>query len=141
MKCQELVLGFKMQEQWCYLLYRRHQKRTCSFTPQADGGMLMCDIQALLSFRTFLVIQVEVLVSQLCSDLCYPMDCSPPGSSVHGISKARILKWGHFLLQGIFPIQRSNHYFLNWQVDSLAWGHLGNPLFIQMLSVKKVIEL
>ena len=24
---------------------------------------------------------------------CNPMDCSPPGSSVHGISQARILKW------------------------------------------------
>ena len=25
--------------------------------------------------------------------LCYPMDCSPPGSSAHGILQARILKW------------------------------------------------
>ena len=28
---------------------------------------------------------------QLC--LCDPMDCSPPGSSVHGILQARILEW------------------------------------------------
>ena len=27
------------------------------------------------------------------SDSCYPMDCSLPGSSVHGILQARILKW------------------------------------------------
>ena len=27
------------------------------------------------------------------SDFCDSMDCSPPGSSVHGISKARILEW------------------------------------------------
>ena len=26
--------------------------------------------------------------------LCDPMDCSPPGSSVHWISRARILEWG-----------------------------------------------
>ena len=26
--------------------------------------------------------------------LCNPMDCSPPGSSVHGIIQARILEWG-----------------------------------------------
>ena len=26
--------------------------------------------------------------------LCYPMDCSPPGSSVHGIFQARVLEWG-----------------------------------------------
>ena len=25
--------------------------------------------------------------------LCNPMDCSPPGSSVHGISQARLLEW------------------------------------------------
>ena len=28
---------------------------------------------------------VCVLVPQSCPTLCYPMDCSPPGSSVHGI--------------------------------------------------------
>ena len=27
-----------------------------------------------------------------CPTLCYPMDCSPPGSSVHGILQARILE-------------------------------------------------
>ena len=27
------------------------------------------------------------------SNSCFPMDCSPPGSSVHGISQARILEW------------------------------------------------
>ena len=34
-----------------------------------------------------------VLVTQLCPTLCHPMDCSPPGSSVHGILQARILEW------------------------------------------------
>ena len=33
------------------------------------------------------------LVVQSCLTLCDPMDCSPPGSSVHGISHARILEW------------------------------------------------
>ena len=28
------------------------------------------------------------------SDLHDPMDCSPPGSSVHGIFQARVLEWG-----------------------------------------------
>ena len=31
--------------------------------------------------------------AQLCPTLCDPMDCSPPRSSVHGISQARILEW------------------------------------------------
>ena len=30
---------------------------------------------------------------QSCLTLCDPMDCSPPESSVHGISQARILEW------------------------------------------------
>ena len=33
-----------------------------------------------------------VLVAQSCPTLCDPTDCSPPGSSVHGIPQARILE-------------------------------------------------
>ena len=33
-----------------------------------------------------------MLVAQSCQALCDPMDCSPPGSSVHGILQARILE-------------------------------------------------
>ena len=33
------------------------------------------------------------LVAQSCLTLCNPMDCSPPGFSVHGILQARILEW------------------------------------------------
>ena len=36
---------------------------------------------------------VCVLVTWSCPTLCDPMDSSPPGSSVHGISQARILEW------------------------------------------------
>ena len=35
----------------------------------------------------------ESEVAQLCPTLCNPVDCSPPGSSVHGILQARILEW------------------------------------------------
>ena len=35
----------------------------------------------------------QVLVAQSCPTLRNPMDCSPPGSSVHGILQARILEW------------------------------------------------
>ena len=37
--------------------------------------------------------KVKVLVTQMCPTLCNPKDCSPPGSSVHGILQARILEW------------------------------------------------
>ena len=59
------------------------------------------------------------------------MVCSPLCSSVHGISKARILERGcHFLLQGIFPTLGLNLHLLwllHWQVDSLPLHHLGCP--------------
>ena len=35
----------------------------------------------------------KVLVAQVCLTLCDSMDCSPPGSSVHGFLQARILEW------------------------------------------------
>ena len=35
----------------------------------------------------------ESEVAQSCLTLCNPVDCSPPGSSVHGILQARILEW------------------------------------------------
>ena len=34
-----------------------------------------------------------VLVTQSCRTLCDPTDCSPTGSSVHGILQARVLEW------------------------------------------------
>ena len=37
--------------------------------------------------------EVKVLVTQSCLTLCNPLDCSAPGSSVHGILQARILEW------------------------------------------------
>ena len=36
----------------------------------------------------------ESEVTQLCPTLSDPMDCSLPGSSVHGIFQARVLEWG-----------------------------------------------
>ena len=49
------------------------------------------------------------LVIQSCPTPCDPMDCSPPGSSVHGDSPGKNPGVGcHALLQGIFPIQGSN---------------------------------
>ena len=44
---------------------------------------------------------MKVLVAQLCLTLCNPMNCSLPGSSVHGIQNTGV--GCHFLLQGIKP--------------------------------------
>ena len=39
-------------------------------------------------------VKSESEVAQSCPTLSHPMDCSPPGSSVHGIFQARVLEWG-----------------------------------------------
>ena len=46
------------------------------------------------SLKSILPILISewVKVTQLCLTLCNPMDCNPPGSSVHGNLQARILK-------------------------------------------------
>ena len=48
-------------------------------------------------------------VVQSCPTLCNRMDCSPPGSSVHGISQPRIPEWAAVpSSRGIFPTQELN---------------------------------
>ena len=39
-------------------------------------------------------VKSEREVAQSCPTLSNPMDCSPPGSSIHGIFQARVLEWG-----------------------------------------------
>ena len=74
---------------------------------------------------------MQVLVAQLCPTLCDPVGCSPPGSSVHGISQARRLEWiAIFLLWGIFFLQRSSPGLLHRQVDSLPLSHQGSPYLL-----------
>ena len=45
----------------------------------------------------------ESEVAQSCLTLSDPMDCSPPGSSIHGIFQARILEWGAIAFSRITP--------------------------------------
>ena len=57
-----------------------------------------------------------VLVTQLCLILCDPMDCSLPGSSVHGILQARILKWVTISFsKGCSPTQGLNPGLLHFR--------------------------
>ena len=39
-------------------------------------------------------VKSESQVAQSCLTLSDPLDCSPPGSSVHGVFQARVLEWG-----------------------------------------------
>ena len=50
-------------------------------------------IWLILGIRVNVMGRKKMLISQSCPTLCDPMDCNPPGSSVHGISQAIILEW------------------------------------------------
>ena len=49
--------------------------------------------KVVIIFITSTIVWSENEVAQSCPTLCDPMDCSLPGSSIHGIFQARILKW------------------------------------------------
>ena len=72
------------------------------------------------------------LVTQSCPTLCNPMDCSPPGSSVHGDSPSKNTGVGGLsLLQVIFLTQELNWGLLHLsllQADSLPAELPGRPL-------------
>ena len=46
-----------------------------------------------MSDKNWFLMPFCYLVAKSCSTLCYLMDCSLPGSSVHGISQMEILEW------------------------------------------------
>ena len=66
------------------------------------------------------------MCAQSCPALCSPTECSPPGSSVHGIFQPRVLEWVcHFLLQRIFPTQGSNLGLLYCRQTLYPLSHQG----------------
>ena len=54
-------------------------------------------------------VKSESEVSQSCPTLSDPMDCSLPGSSVHGIFQARVLEWGAIAFSPCQAYLRSSH--------------------------------
>ena len=59
-------------------------------------------------------VKSESEVAQLCPTLCDPMDCSLPGTSVHGIFQARVLEWVAiaFSLQPLGLLKYRQKFFL-----------------------------
>ena len=88
----------------------------CPFPPPLLSSPLLC---------------IHAKSLQLCLTLCDPVDCSLPGSSIHGILQARITGVGcHALLQEIFPTQGLNPCLLrlqHWWVGSLPLAAPGKP--------------
>ena len=55
------------------------------------------------------------------------MDCSLPGSSVHGILQAKVLEWVAISFSGDLPDPGIKPMSPAWQANSLQLSHLGSP--------------
>ena len=71
---------------------------------------------------------VYVMRAQSCPTLWDPMDCSPPGSSVHGIIQAKILEWVVMLSPGNLPNPGIEIQSPVLQADSLPSEPPGKPI-------------
>ena len=71
----------------CHCLLQCVKVKAWEIMLQSESPHRQC-----LRFRCTVAKQ-KVLVAQSCPTLCDLMDCSPPGSSVHGILQARTLEW------------------------------------------------
>ena len=94
--------------------------------------------------------KVKVLIAQLCPTLFDPVDCSPPGFSVHGKSQARILEWVAISSSRGSSQPRDRTRVSTLQADALSSEPPGKSWFadnmmlyteIPIDSTKKLLEL
>ena len=75
------------------------------------------------------------LVTQSCLTLCNPMDCTPPGSSVHGGSPGKNIGVGcHAILQEVFPIQGLNPVLSHWRGILYHLSHQRSPRVLEWVT-------
>ena len=83
-----------------------------SFSCMAKGFSCVCVYThrcICMCVYIYMCVYMGVLCAKSCPTLCNPLYCSLPGSSIRGIFSDKNTGVGcHFLLQGIFPTQRSN---------------------------------
>ena len=92
---------------WCLAqmwVYSRSLIKMCWFGGQSNELIVVNIYTSCFKIQMFLPLRVLCVISalwvcaqaklfQLCLTLCNSLDCSPPGSSAHGILQARILEW------------------------------------------------
>ena len=81
------------------------------------------------------ILLVRCLVTQSCLTLCDLMNCSLPGSSVHGDSPGKNTGVGcHALFQGIFPTHGSNPGLLHCRWILYCLSHQGSPRILECVA-------
>ena len=119
---------------WISSILNRNCWRDCPFTINWSYTLVEDHLTLYIRvyFWFFILFHRSVLcvclVAQLYPSLCDPMDCSPPGFSVHGDSPGKNTRVGcHVLLKGIFPTQGSNPGLLHCRQILYCLSHQGSP--------------
>ena len=103
-----------------------------SHSPAKSYAQHFSDLNNCLIPCHLILVQLCTCASSLnlCPTLCDPVDCSLPGSSIHGILQARILEWVAIpFSRGSSQLRDRTHVscFLHWQVGSLPLAPPGKP--------------
>ena len=91
-------------------------------------------------------VKSESEVAQSCPTLSDPMDCSPPGSSIHGIFQARVLEWGAIAFSDkpfprVFPeFSPSHHGSWSWSRSCSSRPHTWRQVSLHSHEIKMLIS-
>ena len=85
-------------------------------------------------------VKSECEVAQLCPTLSNPMDCSLPGSSIHGIFQARVLEWGAIAFSNIYT-----YIYIHTQLNHCCSAEINNlinqPYFNKIKFFKSTAQM
>ena len=110
----------------------KFSKKYCNIIDPQLNSALVIPVTDPYGNSSSLLHMCPSVLSQSCLTLCDPMDCSPPGSSVHADSPGKNTGVGcHALLQGIFPNQGSNLGLLYWGQILYHVSHQEAPICVQ----------
>ena len=119
--------------------HRRQPTRLCCpwDSPAKNTGM------GCHSLLQCMKVKNESEVAQSWPTLCDPMDCSLPGSSIHGIFQARVLEWVAIAFSESRYSDRYSDIYLNLHLSTDIWcwalfRMLTCPLYIFFVEVSRV---
>ena len=138
--CQApLSMGFSRQEYWSGLPF----PPPGNLLDKGPNTHFLCLVHWQVEFLPWshlgspnqLCCAVLCLVAQSCPTLCDLMDCSPPGSSVHGDSPGKNTGVGcHAFFQGNFPIQGLNPGLPRCRQILYCLSHQGSPRILEWVA-------
>ena len=124
---------------FCRLAFNSHVKALSFSTPQfviyeVDYSRDLILLKSSLHLCVHACLHAQLL---RCVSLCNPMDCIPPGSSVPGISHARILEWIAISYSGDLPKPGIETTSPELQADSLPLSHQESPCILRQILYQK----